>query len=287
MKIAISGSGGFIGTHILKAFSDDAENDIRLLKWRGDRWELSTEDGKTAPILSSSEIDVDVVILLGASMPKDRSEVNDFTSAVSNINSSSEFTKLPFLRSLRILFFSTIDVYSFDNLVSESTDPQPASLYGHAKLFCEMLLREFAEQNGHELSVLRVGHVFGPGENEATKVVPRMLKDSKDLGVIRVFGEGDERRSFLFVRDLVSMVQELIHQREIPSLINLVGSESRSIAELAKLVASISRNETKIIRTRAAERPTDQEFDKALMHKVFSKPQTSLAQGLREELDSL
>jgi nucleoside-diphosphate-sugar epimerase len=287
MKIAISGSSGFIGAHVLKALRGDPKNEIKLLKWRNDCWELLTEDGKGGLIQSESPLDADVVILIGASMPKDKSQVNDLISAGSNVNSALEFTKIPSVGTCKILYFSTIDVYSFDEVVGENTEPRPSSLYGHAKLFSEMLLKEFAQQKGHKLSILRVGHVFGPGESEVAKVVPSMLKGSLNLGEIRLFGEGREQRSFLFVRDLVSMVQEAIRREDIPSLINLVGSQSCSIAELAKLVSNISPRETKIIRMRAAGKPVDQKFDKSLMRRIFRQSQTTLELGLMEELETL
>jgi nucleoside-diphosphate-sugar epimerase len=286
MRVAISGSSGFIGAHILKALRDNAQAQTQLLKWREESWELSDFEGEEKKREATLHLDVDYVLLVGASMPKSHRELNDATAAYSNISSAFQFTQIPTVRPMRILYFSTVDVYPFHGTVSEHTEPRPSTLYGDSKLVSEKLLQEFAEREGHTLSVLRIGTVFGPGEAGSKKVIPTMLKSAVEMSALEVMGEGLEHRSFLFVRDLVTMVTHIMERTDVPSPINLVGFRDISIEELAELVSTLSAKPLPILRRPTSKTPRDQKFDKSLMQKVFPQSQTPFETALREELES-
>jgi len=287
MRIALSGSSGFIGSHLLEILKADSLNEVYLLKWQRDKWFLLEGNGSGGYYPSLAPLEVDLVILAGSSMPKNRLELDDLDAAYENVTSAIEFSKMEILGRPRIVYLSTTDVYGFDEPVSEHSSLNPASLYALSKLFSERLLKKFSEKVNYDLTILRIGHVFGPGERAFEKVIPSMMRSSLDRGELEVFGSGYEHRSFLFVKDLVGMVSQLIHRAVAPKLINIVGSESISIRELAEVISEITPNGSAITFTSELDTPKDQLFDKSLMLGFFAEKQTPLKEALREALDSL
>ena len=87
----------------------------------------------------------------------------------SNITSTAKLLKsnLPMIKNF--IFFSTIDVYGYDNPITEETKPFPTSLYGHSKLYCEQMVSAWAAQKKVCHQILRIGHVYGEGEEKYTK----------------------------------------------------------------------------------------------------------------------
>lgn len=49
-------------------------------------------------------------------------------------------------------------------MIDEDSPLGPAGLYGASKIFCEKLVEAYAQRSGGGYSILRYGHVYGPGE---------------------------------------------------------------------------------------------------------------------------
>ena len=107
----------------------------------------------------------------------------------------------------RLVFFSTGGaVYGeLEQLADEDTPAAPLSVYGVSKLAAERYLRLLCDAGGVELSVLRPGNVYGPGQDpdgEAGVVAifaARMLRGEP----VTIFGDGSQRRDYLYVDDVV------------------------------------------------------------------------------------
>jgi nucleoside-diphosphate-sugar epimerase len=185
---------------------------------------------------------------------------------------------------MRILYFSTVDVYPASGSVSESTAPNPTTLYGESKLMSEKILLEWAQRSGHTLCILRIGTVFGPGDSSSQKVIPAMLRSASEKSVLELDGDGTERRSFLAVNDLSCMVVDLVSRTHVPAIVNIVGTQSISMKDLAGLVADLFSTPITIGHRPKSEITRDQNFDKDLMHEIFRQEQTSFHLALKQTL---
>ena len=144
------------------------------------------------------------------------------------------------------MYLSTLDVYeSTDDIISENTPVGPQTMYGWSKLYCEEMVKTFAKENDILFCVLRLGHVYGEGEEKYRKVMPVMIKSALKNEVISIYGDGEALRSFIYIEDVAKAV---VNSLMLPSsdVINIVGNEAISINDLAKKIIELSGNDIKI-----------------------------------------
>ena len=70
-------------------------------------------------------------------------------------------------------------MYEESKVICEETNTIPKSLYGWSKLYCEKMVEQYGELNGIDTQVLRVGHVYGTGEEGYKKIIPETSSFSK------------------------------------------------------------------------------------------------------------
>jgi UDP-glucose 4-epimerase len=108
----------------------------------------------------------------------------------------------------RFVFFSTGGaIYGQPKRipVDEETPAMPLSVYGTSKLAAERYLGLLAEHGAFELSVLRPGNVYGPGQDSEGEAgvfaifAARMLRAEP----VTIFGDGSQGRDYVYVDDTV------------------------------------------------------------------------------------
>ena len=104
------------------------------------------------------------------------------------------------------VFFSTVDVYGYNSLISEETNLSPSSLYGHSKLYCEQMISSWAAQKKICHQILRIGHVYGEGEEKYKKIIPVTMQRLLSNIPLQMYGDGSEIRSFIYIQDVVNAV---------------------------------------------------------------------------------
>ena len=65
------------------------------------------------------------------------------------------------------------------NKVDEHTAVNPTSLYGASKYYCEKMLAVFCKNNNIIFHNLRIGHVYGIGEEKHQKLLPQIILPRK------------------------------------------------------------------------------------------------------------
>ncbi len=280
MKIGISGTNGFLGKELQRSLASKLGAELVEFTWWDGWWHYKQGSGRT-PLDPSAPLELDALLLVGAAMPHTLEELTRVDLAFSNVESTVAWTKLPLARPTRVFFFSTVDVYNFDTIVSEQTRPFPRNLYGHSKWFCERLLASHFEDTAHSLTILRFGSVFGPGDTGRAKVIPRMVSDAVANREIKIIGSGDTLRRFLYIQDVSEIIAKCLETRSLPKILNVVAQEASKIREVAELIKSEVGHDVEIY-VQADSRQVDQVFDTALMEEVLHPLQTtSIAEGLR------
>ncbi len=83
-------------------------------------------------------------------------------------------------------------------------EPRPESPYGRSKLATEQALAEAARDTGIELAIIRPPLVYGPGVRANFRALLRLVAS----GVPLPFAAIDNRRSFIYVANLVDLLAE-------------------------------------------------------------------------------
>ena len=282
MRILLTGSGGFVGGELLKALARDKRNSLELLRWKKPSW---FANGKRVGWSSQRHpLEIDVALLVGGAIPHGRLDLNDIELASENVNSTVAFTKIPLVRGTRIVYLSTVDVYGPGELISEKSRPNPQSLYGMSKYFSERVLEAFALAHGHQIAILRAATIYGPGDSGVHKVIPKMVTAAVNGQPISLQGNGLETRNFLFVDDLVEIVQSFLALETRPPVLNLVGPESISVRQVADLVSTVCGVAVNRVGESSIPQTPSLEFDQTLLRELFPAQFHSFQEGLRKTI---
>jgi len=278
--ILLTGASGFIGRYLLEALMQSVEYKESQI------YTPKSKEIETFVFLKHLD-KIDVVFHVGAFTPKNHAESADIDGSVANINKT-----LHLLHNLpekvgTFIFLSTLDVYEQNNeKITESTKLQPASLYGQAKLFCEKMLEQWAEQHGVTLQILRLGHVYGPGEDAYQKIIPTTCRKILNNNPPTIWGTGTEKRSFLFVSDACRFIINASHLMHYAGPINVCSATAKTILAIVTLILNCSANKLAINFVENKQCVTrDFIFDVSKMHHLLGYEQVAIEDGLRIEYE--
>ena len=286
MKILITGSTGFVGSALLKRIENEkGEYEISLLSSRNnDRYNtyLYTRNGTNYEL--NLHDDFDVLVHIGAWIPKSVKDFQNIDKGFGNI----QFTKtliesLPSLK--RVVFISTIDVYApTSHKITEKTLVSPISIYGYSKLYCEEMVKAWAEQHDVQCCILRLGHIYGAGEVAYKKLIPVLIQQALKGETVNVFSSGDELRSFLNIEDCTNVIwQAALGQMQ--GLFNVASGYALSVKDIAYKIKHLTDSDSKIVIQNQPIETRDMVFDNTHLKETFMIDEKPLEQGLKEEIE--
>jgi UDP-glucose 4-epimerase len=118
------------------------------------------------------------------------------------------------------------------------TEPQWA--YGVSKLACEKYAKIFEWDHGLKQTMLRYAIVYGPREwfGRVLTIFLRQLAHDKPPVV---FGDGQQVRDFVFVKDVVDFHNQcLVNEATVGQVYNVSSGTGTTVAELARLCIAVS-----------------------------------------------
>lgn len=113
--------------------------------------------------------------------------------------------------------------------------------YVLSKLVGEVVADLFRRQYEMNVFIARTTNVYGPRDNlhrGTNRVIPTMLDRVRSGQEIEIWGDGSQRRTFLYVTDLVRATLQMIESRKYPTF-NVGSGEPVSILDLARTVRVI------------------------------------------------
>ncbi len=138
------------------------------------------------------------------------------------------------------------------NCSEDSAYPaDPDSEYGWEKIFSERIYLAYAKNYNLNVRIARFHNIFGPegawtgGRDKAPAAVCRKVAEAKEGGVIEVWGDGKQTRSFLYIDECLEGIERLM-KSDFMEPVNIGSDEMISINDLVKMVAKIAGKEVKI-----------------------------------------
>ena len=286
--ILITGASGFIGKHLLNslikiykkekivALTSKPINDCKFIIHNNYNFDSDY-------IIKCGFENIETIIHLGAFIPKAGIDANQIIECNSNIYSTTKLLSSNLPRLKKFIFFSTVDVYANDNPITEKTLLSPSSLYGDSKVYCEQIVSAWASQKNICHQILRIGHVYGAGEEKYKKIIPVTMQRLLSNSPIQIFGDGSEIRSFIYIQDVINAVINVIEIKNYAGIINVVGEEKISIKELVHKIVSISGMNPKIDVIKKTTTSRDLVFSNAKMRELLCIPEVGIKEGLTKE----
>jgi len=164
---------------------------------------------------------------------------------------------------------------------------QPDSEYGWEKLFSERMYLSYYRNHGLEVRIARFHNIFGPegawnnGREKAPAALCRKIAETKDGGEIKMWGDGKQTRSFLYIDECLDGVRRLMDS-DFLGPVNIGSEEMITINGLANMIMNIAG---KKLRIRHIEGPLGvrgrNSDNKLIYRKLGWEPTMPLEDGLR------
>jgi len=152
----------------------------------------------------------------------------------------------------KLVHSSSAAIYGDDPVMPkvESMPAKPISPYGETKYGGELLCNEYAAKYGLKTASLRYFNVYGPKQNPYgayTSVIPifslRALKNEP----LVVFGDGEQTRDFVFVKDVVSANVLAAVTENALGAYNVANGRTITIKELAERIKQMTGTKSRVV----------------------------------------
>ncbi len=248
MRTLVTGGAGFIGStfvHRRLAGTDDHITVVDKLTYAGnpanlaglgddpatsDRYRFVQADIADEPLMKELAADCDAIVNFAAESHVDRSilEPTAFLhTGVMGVYSLLEAARAESEKrdgAFRMVQVSTDEVYGPvpEGLSVESDPIRPTSPYSAAKAAGEHLVAAYHETHGLDTVITRGANTYGPNQYPE-KLIPLFVTNALDDEPLPMYGDGMQRRDWLFVADHADGIGVVLDRGEAGSAYNIPG----------------------------------------------------------------
>ena len=310
MTVLVTGAGGFIGGHLVKALLDRGEDvraaDVKPLgEWHQvhdgagnrDEWDL-----RSWALSRAAARPADTVFALAADM----GGMGYLTFHEADVLTANQLISVNTIRSAvetgvsKVVYASSACVYPEYRQETPYVKPlaesdaypaQPDLAYGWEKLVTERLLAAYHAEGRLGVRIARLHNIYGPegtwdgGREKAPAALCRKAAEAPDGGEIEVWGDGQQTRSFCYITDCIDGLLRLADSDHAEPL-NIGSSELTTIDGLAHLAITASGKDLTITHVDGPQGVRGRNSDNTLCRKVLGwEPQVTLEEGMARTYD--
>ena len=319
--VVVTGGAGFIGSNIVSRLCAEDRWDVIVCDWLE-----SADQGKWRNIAKSPIADfwrpeelfaqldrhvdrVTAIVHMGAISSTTEQDADLILKT--NFSLSRDLWDWCALNDARLIYASSAATYGDGSAGFEDADDlasisrlQPLNAYGYSKkLFDQYAVREASRDHApKQWAGLKFFNVYGPNEGHKggmksviAQIWPRVAA-GETVSLFRShhpdYADGGQLRDFVFVDDVVDIIEWLLCEPRINGVFNAGSGQARSFLDLANATFAAAGREPRVayIDMPEAIRDRYQYFTQASMDRVrslgFSGQSTPLEEGVRRYVQS-
>ena len=259
MRVLVTGGAGFIGSHIVEYFQGKADVCVLDNLRTGFRDNLEGFDCEfikgsitNKDIVSEAVNNVDYIFHMAAmiSVPESMEKPVECVE-INTIGTLNILEQAAKAGVKKLCFSSSAAIYGDNPVVPkvEAMLPEPKSPYAVTKLDGEYYCKMFNDEGWLQTACLRYFNVFGPRQDPKSQyaaAVPIFTEKALKNETITIYGDGEQTRDFIFVKDVVNANIWLSQQDNVSGIFNIAYGKSQTINDLAKRIIKLTSSNSKI-----------------------------------------
>lgn len=254
-NVLVTGGAGFIGSHLVDALLERPSTTVTVLdrlSTGGSRANLEAHDGDPrlrfvlgdvadAELIDELVAGAHSVIHAAAESHVDRSIDDPGAFLRTNVIGTQAVLEASRKHDVRMLMLSTDEVYGpgdpDDGVFDEGSPLRPASPYAASKAAADLLCSAYVVTYGAPVTVVRGTNAFGPRQIE--RAVPTFSICALEGRSVPVYGEGRQRREFLYVTDWIEAALTVLEDGEPGGIYNIGGGHELKNLDLAQRICAL------------------------------------------------
>ncbi len=308
--IVVTGAAGFIGSCLITKLNEERFYDLVIVddfsrkdkreNWEGKHYSALVERGDFVRWLKENHKLVEFVFHLGARTDTTETDITVFNEL--NLNYSKQVWQICAEFALPLVYASSAATYGDgSNGYHDDHDLianlKPLNAYGRSKQEFDLWAIE-SDKKPYYWAGLKFFNVYGPNEyhkGRMSSVIYHAFQQIKEFGKVILFRshnplyrDGDQKRDFIYVKDVVDTCFRMMIKRKHPGIYNIGNGQARSFSDLASAVfdAMDMKEAIEFIETPADIRDKYQYFTQAEISKLKNAGYTctfsSLEDGIRD-----
>ncbi len=254
----VTGGAGFVGSNLVRGLNARGQHNIVVVDDLSDGTKFrNLVDCDIADYCDAEEfrrrVDADnlgfeVTALLHQGACADTTVWDGRFMLDVNYTYSQDLYRFCCARNVPFIYASSAAVYGLsEHCVEEVSCEAPLNVYGYSKLLFDRWVRLQPKRRTWQTVGLRYFNVYGPGEahkGPMASIVWQLQKQMLESGTLRLFaasggyGDGEQRRDFVFVDDLVDVTLWFLEHRDVSGIFNLGTGVSQSFNDVARALIS-------------------------------------------------
>ncbi len=254
MNILITGATGFVGSRMIQMKSQLFGKSDRLILLTSreiegfdcilhKNYKFQKDD-----FLRKGICHIDCVICMGHFLQELHPEMNPAEGNISSIDNVIHMMGNIPNTPKTLVYCSSMAVYGEHrkDLVDENSHLQIQNVYAASKYIIESYLREKCEESKINLHILRLSHVYGPGDKRIY-TIPIWLQASRNDQDIKLYVNPGQKRNCLYVDDCCRFISRAAYLDDEAEVINVASEHNATMGEIAQLCKKVSQNQKDIL----------------------------------------
>lgn len=311
--IIVTGGAGFIGSNIVKSLNKRGIKDIIVVDDLSDGTKFTNlasleiadyldKDDFLARVEKRDHFNNDIQAIFHEGACSTTTEWDGKFMMKNNYEYSKSLLSYCLDRGVNFLYASSAAVYGDGKVFKEERHlERPLNVYGYSKFLFDQHVRKILPHAKSQIAGFRYFNVYGPNENHKGSMASVAWHLNQQLpknGVVKLFegcdgyGNGEQRRDFVYVDDVVSVNLWFMDNPQVSGIFNVGTGNSQTFNDVANsVIAWHEKGHLEYIPFPEHLKGRYQSFTQADISNLraagYDKPFKTVEQGVKAYLDIL